>query len=256
MSPSYDDLRSDLAALAVADPAALGEIVITCIKKHPTLDGLVRRLVHGSVKTRSDRATATTEVGPASPATVAAVCQQYTATTAPTDITHTPPLVWEGHVVNLSVKKGSPAIILGGNVANLDGIASLVEAKGGDPAAALSSLSDAIAEQLGGKLSRHTMTRRGAPSLRAPRPLGSGAQEGQLEEERARQCGGVIAAFWMPAASLRRERGESALNHAQRLARSLRTQAATGDERAQDALDRVCAEYADVIGSADVDLST
>jgi hypothetical protein len=243
MSYGLEALRVDLVALAVSEPQEVARIVLTCLEKHPHLEADIRWMLDRTLSTLQQAPIALAHPEP-SQATLDAITQTYHAVTAKTDVRHRRSLTVDTVVQDISVKKGQQAIIVGGNVVALVAVARLTEALSGELKQNLVRVSDAIAEQLSGTLSRRTMSRGRAVAVR-PAPAGPSADDA---EDPAVQCMQVIAAFWSPAAEIRRLKGEAAPAYLERVVTAAQTAAAAGDDHALETLAAVAREFPDFVG--------
>ncbi len=231
------DLRSDLVALAVADPEALADILVGLVGDHPQLRPMLAHLVDRQCPSRLHLNTHP-PLPPPSPTLLAAVRAQLLTIKARTTIRYRTPCVCGGVVAELGVRKGDEAALLGGVLVGIAPLAAMIAAMGGgDVPAALALLAHAVAEQLGGPVTRRSLAINHNPKPAQETPPRQAALRDP--DDAHHTCLLLVASYWPPASDLPRRRHERNDAFLMRILAELRRCAGPADPTALAALDHV-----------------
>lgn len=205
---NIDEMRVELLGRAVADPEIFVDQVILVAKKHPEIvqdlmrtiigSGLTRKTEHGVLPKPTDQQ-------------LAAVRKALGVIKAVKETTHPKPLTIAGQAVIMDAAAGDDVVILGGSVVSVAGVASLIRVDHVDED--LDQVSEAIASQYGGPVTRKSLTRKGVRITPGRRALHAEEPAQDLPE----QVVLAIQAVWSEAGDQVRSRNEEPLAYAKRL---------------------------------------
>jgi hypothetical protein len=158
---------------------------------------------------------------------------------ARTTIRYRTPCVCGGVVAELGVRKGDEAAMVGGALVGIVPLAAMIAAMGGDDLpAALGLLSHAVAEQLGGPVTRRSLAIHANPKPAQETPPRQPPRS-QDADDPHHTCLLLVASYWPPANDLPRRRHERGDAFLTRVLADLRRCAGPADPAAQAALDHV-----------------
>lgn len=231
------NLRADLIGRAVADPEAFVDAVILIAEKHPVIRQPLIRHTIGSGPTIIKGAEPPAAPEP-TPAQIAWVGKHLRVTPAGADVVYLRSLIHKGLAAPMGVKRGQDSVILGASVVSLAGVASFIDPAG--DASQLDPLSEAIATQLGGQLTRRAATQK--VNIRISPPRRQQVEQEAQEGDSMQQIVLMIQSGWEEAAAYVPEPQEDLQGFAKRLVQACR-KSAPSSSQAQEALTMAESRY-------------